>query len=121
MEGNIAYGKKITVGKKQGPTKKGVSVYSNLARKRQVKKDAKARKKAEYLATLPKHPLKRLLYRLHPKRVAKYWFSRQGLFMFLKIIGVCMLLLVLTGTALISAKISTRSIPTRYRSAYAPQ
>lgn len=100
MEGNIAYGKKITVGKKQGPTKKGVSVYSNLARKRQVKKDAKARKKAEYLATLPKHPLKRLLYRLHPKRVAKYWFSRQGLFMFLKIIGVCMLLLVLAGTAL---------------------
>lgn len=100
MEGNIAYGKKITVGKKQGPTKKGVSVYSNLARKRQVKKDAKARKKAEYLATLPKHPLKRLLYRLHPKRVAKYWFSRQGLFMFLKIIGVCMLLLILTGTAL---------------------
>ena len=79
---------------------KGVSVYSNLAHKRQVKKDAKARKKAEYLATLPKHPVKRLLYRLHPKRVAKYWFSKQGLFMLLKISGVCVLLVVLMGTAL---------------------
>lgn len=94
---NIAYGEN-TVKKKVSA--KGVSVYSNLAHKRQVKKDAKARKKAEYLATLPKHPVKRLLYRLHPKRVAKYWFSKQGLFMLLKISGVCVLLVVLMGTAL---------------------
>ena len=34
--------------------------------------------KAEYLSTLPKDRWKRLAYRLHPKRVAQYWFSREG-------------------------------------------
>jgi len=78
------------------PTKsRGLSVYSNLAQRRKTKKDAEARKKAEYLASLPKHPLKRLLYRMHPKRVAGYWFSKKGLFMALKIIGASVLLAVL--------------------------
>ena len=77
-----------------------VSVYSNLANKRKVKKDTKARKNAEYLATLPKHPVKRFFYRLHPKRVARYWFSKKGLFMILKILGVLILMLVLTAMAL---------------------
>ncbi len=72
-----------------------MSVYSNLAQRRRSKKDAEARKKAEYLASLPKHPLKRLLYRMHPKRVAGYWFSKKGLFMALKIVGVTALLAVL--------------------------
>jgi penicillin-binding protein 1A len=73
-----------------------MSVYSNLAHKRRSKKDAEARKKAEYLASLPKHPVKRLLYRLHPKRVAAYWFSKKGAFMALKVLGVVILLGVLT-------------------------
>ena len=77
-----------------------VSVYSNLATKRRTKKDAKARKKAEYLATLPKHPIKRLIYRLHPKRVVKYWFSKQGLFTLLKAAGVMIVLVVLFGLSL---------------------
>ena len=72
-----------------------MSVYSNLTHKRRTKKDAEARKKAEYLASLPKHPVKRLLYRLHPKRVAAYWFSKKGAFMALKITGVALLLSVL--------------------------
>ena len=72
-----------------------LSVYSNLAHKRKTKKDAAARKRAEYLATLPKHPVKRFLYRLHPKRVAKYWFSKRGLITGLKIMGVAVLLGVL--------------------------
>lgn len=73
-----------------------MSVYANLSHKRKTKKDHKARKRAEYLATLPKHPLKRTLYRMHPKRVAKYWFSRKGGIMALKIIGICVVLGVLT-------------------------
>lgn len=81
------------------PSRK-VSVYSNLATKHRTKKDTKARKKAEYLATLPKHPIKRLLYRLHPKRVAKFWFSKQGLFTFLKGLGAMALIVVLLGLAL---------------------
>lgn len=72
-----------------------LSVYANLTHKRKTKKDAASRKRAEYLATLPKNPVKRLLYRLHPKRVIKYWFSKRGAFMALKIAGVSVLLFVL--------------------------
>lgn len=83
------------------PTKsRNMSVYSNLTQKRKTKKDAAARKKAEYLASLPKHPLKRIFYRLHPKRVAGYWFSKKGAFMALKIVGVAILLVVLLTGAL---------------------
>jgi penicillin-binding protein 1A len=83
------------------PTKsRSMSVYSNLTQKRKTKKDAEARKKAEYLASLPKHPVKRILYRLHPKRVWGYWFSKKGGIMALKIVGVGILLGVLSVGAL---------------------
>jgi membrane peptidoglycan carboxypeptidase len=83
------------------PTKsRNMSVYSNLTHKRKTKKDTEARKKAEYLASLPKHPVKRILYRLHPKRFWGYWFSKKGAFMALKILGVGILLVVLMTGAL---------------------
>lgn len=75
-----------------------LSVYSNLTAKggkkgtQKAKKDEKARAKAEYLATLPKNPVKRFFYRLHPKRVFAYWFSRRGAIMALKIVGIGLLL-----------------------------
>ncbi len=72
-----------------------LSVYSNLSNSRKAKKDAEARKRAQYLASLPKHPVKRLLYRLHPKRLAAYWFSKRGGIMALKILGITLLLLCL--------------------------
>lgn len=74
---------------------KRLSVYANLANKHKAKKDANARKKAEYLASLPKHPVKRFFYRLHPKRVFAYWFSKRGALMALKILAVGTLLAVL--------------------------
>ncbi len=75
-----------------------LSVYSNLAHKRRVRKDAAARKKAEYLATLPKQPMLRTLYRLHPKRVFQFWFSKHGAYLALKLAGVGILLaIVLVG------------------------
>ena len=80
--------------------KRTISLYSNLSQKRKVKKDAEARRRAEYLSTLPKHPVKRLLYRLHPKRVWAYWFSKRGARMALKIVGVTALLLVLFAGSL---------------------
>jgi membrane peptidoglycan carboxypeptidase len=49
---------------------------------------ARSTRKAAYLSTLPKEPWKRLAYRLHPRRVAQYWFSREGGIMALKITGV---------------------------------
>ncbi len=79
---------------------KTMSLYSNLVSRRKSKADEKARRKAEYLATLPKQPLKRLLYRLHPKRVAKFWFSRQGAIAFAKIMGVSLIALAIVIAAL---------------------
>lgn len=59
-----------------------------MSDKLKARKDDKARKRAEYLATLPKNPVKRFFYRLHPKRLYKYWFSKQGAIMALKVIGI---------------------------------
>lgn len=80
---------------KKTPKSRKLSLYSNLSHSRKAKKDAAVRKHAQYLASLPKHPLKRMIYRLHPKRVLNYWFSKRGLIMALKIIGVTVLLLLL--------------------------
>ena len=79
-------------------TSRKLSVYSNLSRRRKAKKDTDSRRRAEYLATLPKHPVKRFFYRLHPKRFWAYWFSKRGMMTALKIVGVMILLLaLLTG------------------------
>ena len=72
-----------------------MNLYANLAQKHKTKKDKDSRARAEYLATLPKHPVKRFFYRLHPKRLAKYWFSKRGGLMALKILGVGILLMLL--------------------------
>lgn len=99
MIGNTAYGENITVAKKPSHSRK-LSVYSNLSHRLKTKKDAELRKRAQYLATLPKHPVKRLLYRMHPKRLAAYWFSKRGAIMALKVSGVAILILgLLVGGA----------------------
>ncbi len=74
---------------------KKLSVYSNLSAKRKASKDARSRKKAEYLASLPKNPFSRTIHRIHPKRMMDYWLSREGLMMGLKIWGVAILFGVL--------------------------
>ncbi len=89
--------------RKRSPRKNGgrkLRAYSNLATRRRAKKDARTRKKAEYLATLPKHPVKRVLHRIHPRRFFAYWFSREGGIMALKIGGVAILFMVLVFGAL---------------------
>ncbi len=75
---------------------KKLSVYSNLSAKRKAGKDARSRKKAEYLASLPKNPFSRAVHRMHPQRIAKYWTSREGLMMAAKILGVAILFGVLS-------------------------
>lgn len=71
-------------------TKKGnrIKLHSNFQSRWQAKRDARARKKAAYLATMPRNRFKRMAYRMHPKRLAKYWFSREGGIMALKLAGV---------------------------------
>lgn len=76
-------------------TSRKLNVYANLSNKRKAKKDTETRRRAEYLATLPKHPVKRLMYRLHPKRFWAYWFSKRGVIMALKVFGVAVLLIAL--------------------------
>lgn len=77
-------------GKNQYTTRSGntIKLNRNMRTKRAINKDAKSRAKAAYLATLPQGRVKRTLYRMHPKRVANYWFSREGGIMALKITGI---------------------------------
>ena len=80
---------------KKSTKKNGMSLYSNLAYKRRVKEDMRARKKAEELAKLPKNPILRLFARLRPDRVFKAIFSREGLIRILKFFAACILLLII--------------------------
>jgi len=77
---------------RNGQSARPKKTYSNMSYRRRTKKEERERKHAEDLATLPKNPVKRFFAHLHPKRVFKYWFSRRGLMMILKIIGVFVLL-----------------------------
>lgn len=87
-------------GKNVFTTKSGNTIKLNrsLSERVRASQEAKARKRAAYLSTLPRNKFKRILFRLHPRRVIKYWFSREGAIMALKLIGVgivvCFLLLV---------------------------
>ena len=89
--------KKPSKSHKPKPSK--LSLYSNLINSRKAKKEAEAKKRAHYIATLPKNPVKRTLYRignsLKPKNFFEYWFSKRGLITLLKVIGVTILLLAL--------------------------
>jgi len=84
---------------KSNSSKNDLGLYVNLAHKRQIKKDAAARARAEYLASLPKNPVKRFFYHFHPKRIFKYWFSKKGGIMLLKIAGagVAIVFVVILG------------------------
>ncbi len=76
---------KNTVTTKSG---KSIKINHSLSDRVRARKAARRAEKAAYLSTLPKDRLKRLAYRMRPKRVAQYWFSREGGIMALKIIGM---------------------------------
>ncbi|MBL8122235.1 penicillin-binding protein [Candidatus Saccharibacteria bacterium] len=67
---------------------KTIKVNRSLNERLKAGREAKARRKAAYLSSLPADPLKRLLFRISPKRIARYWFSREGAIMALKITGI---------------------------------
>src|SRR5574344_1118996 len=71
---------------------KDMNVYSSFVERRKAKKEAAAKRRAEDLATLPKDPVKRFFARLQPKRVARFVFSKRGLFCFLKICAAMILI-----------------------------
>lgn len=67
---------------------KAIKLNQSLTDRVRASREAKAQRKAAYLSSLPKERWKRVLYRLHPKRLYKYWFSRDGAIMALKVAGV---------------------------------
>ena len=67
---------------------KTLKVNRTISDRIKARKQSAVNAKAAYLSTLPKDRLHRILYRLHPRRVLAYWFSREGSLMALKIIGV---------------------------------
>lgn len=67
---------------------KTIKLNRTLGDRLKARRADAAAKKAAYLATLPKDRFKRLAYRLRPKHLAEYWFSREGGIMALKIVGV---------------------------------
>jgi membrane peptidoglycan carboxypeptidase len=67
---------------------KTLKLNRNFGEKIKASKNERATDKALYLSTLPKNKWKRLAYRMHPKRLAAYWFSREGAIMALKITGI---------------------------------
>ncbi|MEI6237409.1 MAG: transglycosylase domain-containing protein [Candidatus Saccharibacteria bacterium] len=91
------YLSKLKPNHKRKPSKgkaNGIRVNRNIGNRVKLHRDARARKRAEYLATLPKNPIKRFFYRLHPKRVLKYLTSREGMIGILKLIGVTIAVLI---------------------------
>ncbi|HSH18601.1 MAG TPA: transglycosylase domain-containing protein [Candidatus Saccharimonadales bacterium] len=67
---------------------KTIKLNQSLSERMKATRNARATRKATYLSTLPKNPVTRFLYRLHPKRLAAFWFSREGALMALKITGI---------------------------------
>lgn len=69
---------------------------NEIMSKVRAKNDMRAKKHAEYLATLPKSPIKRFFYRIHPKRIFYFVFSKQGAITILKFTGVGILVFSIT-------------------------
>jgi membrane peptidoglycan carboxypeptidase len=67
---------------------KTIKINRSLNEKSKARRDAKSMRKTERQRGMPKGRLGRILFRLHPKRLAKYWFSRDGLIMSMKLTGV---------------------------------
>src|SRR5690554_2721629 len=67
---------------------KTIKIHRSLGERVKARKDMKAYKKAARLSGLPKGRIKRFVYKLHPKRMYHYWFSREGGIMALKLTGI---------------------------------
>ncbi len=64
------------------------------------RRDARARRRANRLATLPKGRVLRFLYHFQPRRVLRYWFSRDGIIMGLKLTGIGIVLIFVLSIGL---------------------
>lgn len=78
---------------------KAIKVHHTLVQRWVARRDARQQRRAERMAGLPKSRVKRFFYHFQPKRMYKYWFSRDGAIMALKLTGIGILVgfLVLFG------------------------
>ncbi len=67
---------------------KEIKIHRNLLERYVSHRDSVQRNKASRMAGMPKDRLHRFFYRLEPKRLYHYWFSREGGIMALKILGI---------------------------------
>lgn len=65
-----------------------VKIHRSLSERLKNRGASTSRAKAERLAGMPKGRVQRFFYRLHPKRLYHYWFSREGGIMALKLLGI---------------------------------
>ena len=72
---------------------KVLKVNRSLGERYTAMRQAKALRKVNRLRGLPKSRIKRTLWRLQPKRLAAYWFSRDGGIMALKIVGIAIVVI----------------------------
>jgi membrane peptidoglycan carboxypeptidase len=72
---------------------KVLKVNRSLGERYSSMRQAKDLRKVNRLRGLPKSRVKRLAWRLHPKRLAAFWFSRDGGIMALKIAGIAILVM----------------------------
>ncbi len=71
-------------------TKSGQTIKINrsIGDKIRAKRASYAQNRAQRLAGMPKGRINRFFYRMQPKRLYKYWFSREGGIMALKLFGI---------------------------------
>ncbi len=67
---------------------KEIKMHRNLLQRFVAHRDKVERSKATRMAGMPKDRLHRFMYRMQPKRLYHYWFSREGGIMALKIVGI---------------------------------
>jgi penicillin-binding protein 1A len=76
-----------------------IKINRSLSQRIKAKQAHSAKKRAERLAGMPKGRLQRMAWRMHPKRLWKYWTSREGMIMGLKVAGISIMVgfLLLVG------------------------
>ncbi len=85
-----AGGPRRRVGKNDFVTKSGkvVKRRPSLTERWVNSRDSKQQRKATRQATLPKERIRRFFAHFEPKRMYRYWFSREGGIMALKVLGI---------------------------------
>ncbi len=76
-----------------------IKINRSLSQRIKAKQAHHAKQRAERLAGMPKGRLKRIAWRMHPKRLWNYWTSREGMIMALKVAGISIMVgfLLLVG------------------------